>query len=611
MAQPHSSRTTLRYSGTRLGSSQVLARGLRSSATAVRPRMCPPLQMHTAKPSLLSPVHTRMVSTRPAATRHPVESSEEEESSYEEESSEEVSESASSDYESSDEDTQRPVSPCEEVDSNLPRRTLVLQPLFQGRPPTLFFDYPPQCFLPSKCTARTLQLATEEDCHRPLFYRYSKKAHVYNCVVTALQFNGFSETHGGDFNVYISGAIRPKLLLEMDQYQKYNHYPGSWQLGRKDNLWRNVSRMRRAFGEEFAFCPPTYLLPEDFPRFRREKEEHPQQLWILKPKASACGRGIRVLSNKSRIKKKKGYLISQYISSPHLLKGLKYDLRLYVCVTSYDPLRIYLYKEGLVRFATQPYTTSKSSVTQRYIHLTNYAVNRLARNYQSNSDCLIDDQGSKWSHTALKRTFAALNIDPEAVFARVKDVIVKTIIAAEPLMVNSVLQYARHRGNCYETYGFDILLDATLRPWLMEVNVSPSLNNGSPLDKKVKTALMADIFTLIGLVQYDREECKQQWEQKRMQRMLGLTRGLRKRPSILSVKGCKSLSELDLTPTDLEILMETEEEAARLGNFERLFPTKAAIPKYSRYLQPERVSNLLTWKMVMDETDFLSPLRIG
>ena len=221
MAQPHSSRTTLRYSGTRLGSSQVLARGLRSSATAARPRMCPPLQMHTAKPSLLSPVHTRVVSTRPAASRHPVESSEEEESSYEEESSEEVSESASSDYESSDEDTQRPVSPCEEVDSNLPRRTLVLQPLFQGRPPTLFFDYPPQCFLPSKCTARTLQLATEEDCHRPLFYRYSKKAHVYNCVVTALQFNGFSETHGGDFNVYISGAIRPKLLLEMDQYPRH------------------------------------------------------------------------------------------------------------------------------------------------------------------------------------------------------------------------------------------------------------------------------------------------------------------------------------------------------------------------------------------------------
>ena len=589
-------------------------RSLRSSVTATGTRLCPPLQLHTTKPSLLSSIHTRVASTRPSASRPQVESSGEEESSYEDDSSESESESLSSDYESSDEDAQRPVSPCEEVDiaiRDMPKRTLLLQPLFQGRPPTLLFDYAPQCFLPSKCNSRTIQLSSEEGSTRPLYYRYSKKAHVYNCVVTALEFNGFSETHASDFNVYISGAIRPKLLLEMDQFQKYNHYPGSWQLGRKDNLWRNVSRMRRAFGEEFAFCPPTYLLPEDFPRFQREREEHPKQLWILKPKASACGRGIRVLSNKSRIKRKKGYLISQYISNPHLLKGLKYDLRLYVCVTSYDPLRIYLYREGLVRFATQPYTTSKSSVSKRYIHLTNYAVNRLAHNYQSNSDCLVDDQGSKWSHTALKRTFAALNIDPEAIFSRVKDVIVKTIIAAEPLMVNSVLQYARHRGNCYETYGFDILLDATLRPWLMEVNVSPSLNNGSPLDKKIKTALMADIFTLIGLVPYDRVECKQQWELKRLHRMLGLTRGLRKRPSIQSVKTCKSLTELDLAPADLEILMETEEEAARLGNFELLFPTKASIPRYARYLQPERISNLLTWKVIMDEPNFLRPLRIS
>lgn len=145
----------------------------------------------------------------------------------------------------------------------------------------------------------------------------------------------------------------------------------------------------------------------------------------------------------------------------------------------------------------------------------------------------------------------------------------------------------------------------------MEVNVSPSLNNGSPLDKKIKTALMADVFTLIGLVPYDRLECQQLSEQKRVQRILGLTRGLRKRPSIQSVKTCKSLCDLELTPTDLEILMETEEEASRLGHFERLFPTPTAVSKYARFLQPERVSNLLTWKMLKDEPDFLTPLRFS
>jgi len=45
--------------------------------------------------------------------------------------------------------------------------------------------------------------------------------------------------------------------------------------------------------------------------------------------------------------------VSEYIGNPHLIKGLKYDLRIYVVVTSYDPLKIYVYNEGLCRFATE------------------------------------------------------------------------------------------------------------------------------------------------------------------------------------------------------------------------------------------------------------------
>ena len=48
-------------------------------------------------------------------------------------------------------------------------------------------------------------------------------------------------------------------------------------------------------------------------------------------------------------------LASKYISNPHLINGLKYDLRVYVLVTSFNPLKVYMYKDGLVRFATELY----------------------------------------------------------------------------------------------------------------------------------------------------------------------------------------------------------------------------------------------------------------
>ena len=54
-------------------------------------------------------------------------------------------------------------------------------------------------------------------------------------------------------------------------------------------------------------------------------------------------------------------------------------------------------------------------------------------------------------------------------------------------------------NNCFELLGFDILVDENFKPWLLEVNLSPSLNTDTHLDFKVKGNLMSDLFTLVGL----------------------------------------------------------------------------------------------------------------
>lgn len=73
----------------------------------------------------------------------------------------------------------------------------------------------------------------------------------------------------------------------------------------------------------------------------------------------------------------------RYIHNPMLLDGRKFDLRLYVLVTSLEPLRVWLFKEGLVRLSTKKYTLR--NLKSRFTHLTNYSINRRSGSFQVGS----------------------------------------------------------------------------------------------------------------------------------------------------------------------------------------------------------------------------------
>ena len=105
---------------------------------------------------------------------------------------------------------------------------------------------------------------------------------------------------------------------------------------------------------------------------------------------------------------------------------------------------------------------------------------------------------------------------------RIKDVIIKTLISVEPHVVSTASRCTKNRNVCFELYGFDILLDSKLKPWLLEVNISPSLSSSSPLDKKIKTVLICDTLNLVGVFPYDRKQYERETEQTMKNRLLGL-----------------------------------------------------------------------------------------
>lgn len=69
--------------------------------------------------------------------------------------------------------------------------------------------------------------------------------------------------------------------------------------------------------------------------------------------------------------------------NPLLVNGFKFDLRIYVLVTQVEPLCVYVYDEGLARFATEPWKAPRvSNMRDKTVHLTNYSVNKKSAKFR-------------------------------------------------------------------------------------------------------------------------------------------------------------------------------------------------------------------------------------
>lgn len=103
-------------------------------------------------------------------------------------------------------------------------------------------------------------------------------------------------------------------------------------------------------------------------------------------------------------------------------------------VTSFDPLRIYIYREGLVRFASEPYSNEDiTSEQSKFSHLTNYSINKNNANYVQSENAGDDDAGFKWSLAALCQHFTELGIDTNLMWAKIYDVVIKSLVSIEEL----------------------------------------------------------------------------------------------------------------------------------------------------------------------------------
>ena len=458
--------------------------------------------------------------------------------------------------------------------------------------------------------------AHEDNLNKMCLYKIGPGAVAFRVVVQALEGSGMRcTTSNTNFNLLWAKRATPHILAVLQPYQKINHFPGTWGIGRKDSLAKNIARMKRQFGSNlFNIVPPSFILPGEEVALKEDVDSQTAALgavptYIVKPSASSCGKGIKLFRGMPPpvpVKANKLFVCQRYVADPLLVQDRKFDLRMYCVATSFDPLRLYLFDQGLVRFAAEKYRGPEKDLDNIHVHLTNYSVNKTAELSRSGkgkgfeSDEPVD---IKWCLSDLKNHLATLHGATAAtkmwdtIYTAIKDVVIKTFLSIEADVLARMRAECRDpsgRG-CFELYGLDLMVTKDLKVYLIEVNIMPSLATGSTLDKAVKARMLAHMLTLARVVPHDRSKAQNSTAREPLPcgpdptgdryvypRERGAPRARENRVNVPLLKKFDdpNIAESVLTPPEVLMMIESDEELRCAGGFERIFPTLQTADAY-------------------------------
>uniref|UniRef100_A0ACB8F2W3 Tubulin polyglutamylase ttll7 n=1 Tax=Sphaerodactylus townsendi TaxID=933632 RepID=A0ACB8F2W3_9SAUR len=307
----------------------------------------------------------------------------------------------------------------------------------------------------------------------------------YEIVRVAIEEMGYVKTRDDDESanlIWSDSAVQQEKIAELRNYQRINHFPGMGEICRKDFLARNMTKMIRSQPLEYSFIPRTWIIPAEYTQFQNYvkelKRKRRQKTFIVKPANGAMGHGISLIRNGEKLHSQEHLIVQEYLEKPFLIEGYKFDLRVYILVTSCDPLKIFLYHDGLVRMGTEKYhAPSDSNLSQLYMHLTNYSVNKHNERFDRDE---TEDKGSKRSIKWFTEFLQTNHLDVSKFWNDISELVVKTLIVAEPHVLHAyrMCRPGQSPGSdsvCFEVLGFDILLDRKLKPWLLEMGLESEL----------------------------------------------------------------------------------------------------------------------------------------
>lgn len=220
-------------------------------------------------------------------------------------------------------------------------------------------------------------------------------------------------------------------------------------------------------------------------------------MWIIKPgENSNRGCGIQVAETLSQISQivtqnaqkqnQRTSIVQRYLKNPLLISGRKFDVRAYAMITSVNgTLKGYMYRDVYFRTSSKPF--SLDDLSNRYVHLTNDAIQQNADDFgkfeSANKLSIHDFQRYLDLHHEGKNISFMRDI-----FPRMERLVTDSFRA-----VYSVLSKSQ---NSFEVFGYDFMIDSDFMVWMIECNTNPCLEINCPLLTRIIPEVLDNSFRI-------------------------------------------------------------------------------------------------------------------